>query len=844
MPLHDVHYADSSVVPVPAAKIYRRDEIIGRGNFGVVYKGYNNVEKKVVAIKVLNLDTAEDEVKDVRHEIALLSELKQGDAQNIVRYHGSHLVGSRLWIIMDYCAGGSVRTLQLAMGKIEERFTQVIVRESLIALSYIHKAGIIHRDIKAANILIKNDGGVQLCDFGVAAQISANHPKRSTIVGTPYWMAPEVITEGATYNYKADIWSLGITIYEMATGQPPYADQDGMRVMFLIPRSKPPRLEGAQYTQSLKEFLSLCLNERPEERPNADELLRTRFIRVSKNVLTSSLRELIARYRTWKDQGNVRRSIALANNKNGGPPVPGAQVGSDGEDGSIADDEENDKESVGWDFDIENQSTTDNSAALQSSENRRLSDGSTTSSSSFSETDGMISSIDSTRALEYLADRQIDSDLNAETLRLATQFPMTNPSHAAKKVGSLSPVVSRTATQAPHPLLQLFTNNDGPSLSQTVSAMTSFAPTDIPSPSRSGPATTSSSPVEIEIPTFEAMKNLASAASTVSGSGLNTTDSTQPQPPPKFNTRLFRSSSNAPLHNPHAHPSHAPPPLPTHSLSSAPLLPPPTPQTMSPTIARAPSPRTSPTTVISSHPPQLPQIPQLPSLTALSPLTHTASQVPHLSYTQQTTSFSPIHTAAQSPLPMTAPTTPATPASIAAPPQSSIPITTPSRATSPKRGVHPPPVLPQPAPPSPSKPDVLRQPNLQIPIPPPPSTLYWSQAQAQLQGQMQMQMPVSTPSSADSSNMSFFGKGLVASQSYNSSGANSSSPTMPMNTPNTELFPSMPDVDLLSIMTETQSSSRDKVVDELGKLFGCLEMGLEVLESGFKVLKEEKAEWR
>ncbi|KAK9385221.1 kinase-like domain-containing protein [Lipomyces mesembrius] len=833
MPLHDGIYADSSVVPVPAAKIYRRDEIIGRGNFGVVYKGYNHVEKKVVAIKVLNLDTAEDEVKDVRHEIALLSELKQGDAQNIVRYHGSHLVGSRLWIIMDYCAGGSVRTLQLAMGKIEERFTQVIVRESLVALSYIHKAGIIHRDIKAANILIKNDGGVQLCDFGVAAQISAKHPKRSTIVGTPYWMAPEVITEGATYNYKADIWSLGITIYEMATGQPPYADQDGMRVMFLIPRSKPPRLEGAQYTQSLKEFLSLCLNERPEERPNADELLRTRFVRVSKNVPTSSLRELIARYRTWRDQGNVRRSIALANNsKNSGPPPSGVQVGSDGEDGSMADDEENDKESVGWDFDIENQGTTEISAAAQPSDNRRLSDGSTTSSGSFSETDGMISSNDSTRALEYLADRQIDSDLNAETLRLATQFPMTNPStHAAKKVGSLSPIVSRTATQAPHRLLQLFTNNDGPSLSQAASATTSFAPTDIPSPSRSGPATTSSSPVEIEIPTFEAMKNLASAAATAAGSGLNITDSSQPQPPPKFNTRLFRSSSNAPLHNPHAHPSHAPPPLPPHSLSSAPLLPPPTPQTMPPTVARAPSPRTSPTTAISS---------QLSSLTALSPLTHTASQVPHMSYTPQTASFSPIHTAAQSPLPMTAPTTPATPASIAPPPQSSIPITTPSRAPSPKRGAHPPPVLPQPAPSSPSKPDVLRQPNLQIPIPPPPSTLYWSQAQAQ----MQMQIPVSTPSSADSSNLSFFGKGLAASQSYNSSGANSSSPTMPMNTPNSELFPSMPDVDLLSIMTETQISSRDKVVEELGKLFGRLEIGLEVLESGFKVLKEEKAEWR
>lgn len=103
--------SNAAAAPVNIAKYYRRDEIIGRGNFGVVYKGYNLIEKKVVAIKVLNLDTVEDDVKDVRHEIAMLAQLKQGDAQNIVRYHGSHLVNTRLWIIMDLCSGGSVRTL-------------------------------------------------------------------------------------------------------------------------------------------------------------------------------------------------------------------------------------------------------------------------------------------------------------------------------------------------------------------------------------------------------------------------------------------------------------------------------------------------------------------------------------------------------------------------------------------------------------------------------------------------------------------------------------------------------------------------------------------------------------
>ncbi|KAK9472942.1 kinase-like domain-containing protein, partial [Dipodascopsis tothii] len=322
---------------------YTLNEVIGRGNFGIVYKGYNKLTKKVVAIKVLNLDTAEDEVKDVQREVALLTQLNQGDAQNIIRYHGSHLVGARLWIVMDYCSGGSVRTL-LAMGKIEEKFTSVIVRELLLALHYIHRCGVIHRDIKAANILVTNDARVQLCDFGVAAQISANHPKRSTIAGTPYWMAPEVITEGASYNFKADIWSVGITVYEMSTGQPPYSEQDGMRAMFLIPRSKPPRLEGLNYSAALKEFLSLCLNERPDERPVAEELLKSKFVRFTKNLPTSSIKELVDRYTLWHNRGNVRKSISV--------PGRGAQHTSE-------DDDDADDDGGGWDFDIGNAAGSD-----------------------------------------------------------------------------------------------------------------------------------------------------------------------------------------------------------------------------------------------------------------------------------------------------------------------------------------------------------------------------------------------------------------------------------------------------------------------------------------------------
>lgn len=294
---------------------YKRGEIIGRGNFGVVYKGVNLETRQVVAIKVLDLDTAEDDVLDVQREISLLSRLSQSsEASNITRYFGSYLNGTKLWIIMDLCAGGSIRTL-LKPGKIEERYISIIVREMLHGLSYIHKAGVIHRDIKAANVLITNEGQVRLCDFGVAAEVSSSKLKRSTIVGTPYWMAPEVITEGAFYNARADIWSLGITVYEVAVGNPPYSDQEAMRAIMLIPRQKPARLEGSQFSSALKEFVALCLDEHPNERPSADELLKTKFVKLSKNTPTTVLRDLVTRYVSWKSKNgnNVRDSMAILN---------------------------------------------------------------------------------------------------------------------------------------------------------------------------------------------------------------------------------------------------------------------------------------------------------------------------------------------------------------------------------------------------------------------------------------------------------------------------------------------------------------------------------------------------
>ncbi|GJJ78072.1 hypothetical protein EMPS_10431 [Entomortierella parvispora] len=282
-----------------ASQLFTRQELVGRGAYGAVYKGIENATQQVVAIKVLNLDTEEEDVSDIQREIATLSQLKNCDSQNITRYHGSFLNGTKLWIVMDYAAGGSIRSLLQALTRIDEKCIAVIAREVLQALGYLHKHGIIHRDIKAANILLTDEGRVQLCDFGVAGQVTMNSLKRNSFVGTPYWMAPEVIKEGQTYDFKADIWSLGITIYEIATGNPPFADQDPMRAVSLIPKSRPAQLEG-DWSPAMKEFVALCLHEEPNERPSAEDLLKTKWIKsTSKNSLVL-LKDLVAKYEHHK----------------------------------------------------------------------------------------------------------------------------------------------------------------------------------------------------------------------------------------------------------------------------------------------------------------------------------------------------------------------------------------------------------------------------------------------------------------------------------------------------------------------------------------------------------------
>ncbi|KAJ2997739.1 Serine/threonine-protein kinase 25 [Globomyces sp. JEL0801] len=230
----------------------------------------------VVAIKVLDMDTDEDDIADIRKEIAILSTC---DSPLVTRYHKSLLIGTKLWLVMDYAAGGSVRNL-LKSGVIPENAVAVISHQVTLALIYLHKtAHIIHRDIKAANVLLTEAGNIKLCDFGVSGQM-------------------------------ADIWSLGITVIEMATGNPPFADQDPRRALFLIPRSRfeifknfnrsrPPKLSG-NFSTSMKDFISTCLKEDPDDRPNTEDLLKCKFIRQAPSDNKKILMSLLKRHQVWE----------------------------------------------------------------------------------------------------------------------------------------------------------------------------------------------------------------------------------------------------------------------------------------------------------------------------------------------------------------------------------------------------------------------------------------------------------------------------------------------------------------------------------------------------------------
>ncbi|EDV98246.1 GH22772 [Drosophila grimshawi] len=289
----------------PPEKVFDIMYKLGEGSYGSVYKALHKESSSIVAIKLVPVES------DLHEIIKEISIMQQCDSPYVVRYYGSYFKQYDLWICMEYCGAGSVSDImRLRKKTLTEDEIATILSDTLKGLVYLHLRRKIHRDIKAANILLNTEGYAKLADFGVAGQLTDTMAKRNTVIGTPFWMAPEVIEE-VGYDCVADIWSLGITALEMAEGKPPYGDIHPMRAIFMIPQKPPPSFrEPDRWTTEFIDFVSKCLVKNPDERATATELLEHEFIRNAKHrsILKTMLEETCA----IREQQRANRAAGVA----------------------------------------------------------------------------------------------------------------------------------------------------------------------------------------------------------------------------------------------------------------------------------------------------------------------------------------------------------------------------------------------------------------------------------------------------------------------------------------------------------------------------------------------------
>ncbi|XP_031165786.1 TRAF2 and NCK interacting kinase a isoform X15 [Sander lucioperca] len=285
-PARSLDEIDLSALRDPAG-IFELVELVGNGTYGQVYKGRHVKTGQLAAIKVM--DVTGDEEEEIKAEINMLK--KYSHHRNIATYYGAFVkknppgIDDQLWLVMEFCGAGSVTDLikNTKGNSLKEEWTAYICREILRGLTHLHQHKVIHRDIKGQNVLLTENAEVKLVDFGVSAQLDRTVGRRNTFIGTPYWMAPEVIAcdenPEATYDFKSDLWSLGITAIEMAEGAPPLCDMHPMRALFLIPRNPPPRLKSKKWSKKFQSFIESCLVKSHSQRQSTEQLLKHPFIR-------------------------------------------------------------------------------------------------------------------------------------------------------------------------------------------------------------------------------------------------------------------------------------------------------------------------------------------------------------------------------------------------------------------------------------------------------------------------------------------------------------------------------------------------------------------------------------
>ncbi|XP_043287616.1 serine/threonine-protein kinase 10 [Venturia canescens] len=270
---------------------------LGDGAFGKVYKAQHKQTNQLAAAKMCALE-GEDDLSDFMIEIDILSEFKH---PNVVELHEAYFKDGKLWMLIEYCDGGAVDSIMVELEKaLTEPQISYVCQQMTKGLAFLHKSRVIHRDLKAGNVLLTMSGGVKLADFGVSAKNKHTLQKHDTFIGTPYWMAPEVVLcetfRDNPYDFKVDIWSLGITLIELAQMEPPNHEMSPMRVLLKIQKSDPPKLDQpGKWSKDFNDFIAKALIKDPSLRPTADELLKHSFI--NRTLDSKPIRDLLLEYK-------------------------------------------------------------------------------------------------------------------------------------------------------------------------------------------------------------------------------------------------------------------------------------------------------------------------------------------------------------------------------------------------------------------------------------------------------------------------------------------------------------------------------------------------------------------